>query len=93
MGLTLPHFLLRVPYSADTVPTKKFNYKEDVSGGNNSFLWGNAAFAFASRLTGSFADYRWCANVIGPQGGGAVEALPVYTYESMKGWSSWCAFT
>ncbi len=83
VGLTLPHFLLRVPYGMDTVPTKKFNYKEDVSGGNNNFLWGNAAFAFASRLTGSFADYRWCANVIGPQGGGAVEDLPVYTYESM----------
>ena len=83
VGLTLPHFLLRVPYSADTVPTKKFNYKEDVSAGNGDFLWGNAAFAFASRLTGSFADYRWCANVIGPQGGGTVEDLPVYTYESM----------
>ena len=83
VGLTLPHFLLRVPYGADTVPSKKFNYKEDVSGGNQQFLWGNAAFAFASRLTGSFADYRWCANVIGPQGGGTVNDLPVYSYESM----------
>lgn len=83
VGLTLPHFLLRVPYGADTVPVRKFNYTEDVSGGNNRFLWGNAAFAFASRLTESFADYRWCANVIGPQGGGAVRDLPVYTYESM----------
>ncbi len=83
VGLTLPHFLLRVPYGADTVPAKKFNYKEDVSGGNSQFLWGNAAFAFASRLTSSFADYRWCANVIGPQGGGTVGDLPVYTYESM----------
>jgi type VI secretion system protein ImpC len=83
VGLTLPHFLLRVPYGSDTIPSKKFNYKEDVSSGNKSFLWGNAAFAFASRLTGSFADYRWCANVIGPQGGGTVEDLPVYTYESM----------
>lgn len=83
VGLTLPHFLLRVPYGADTVPVRKFNYTEDVSGGNSRFLWGNAAFAFASRLTESFADYRWCANVIGPQGGGAVRDLPVYTYESM----------
>jgi len=83
IGLTLPHFLLRVPYGADTVPAKKFNYKEDVSGGNSQFLWGNAAFTFASRLTESFADYRWCANVIGPQGGGTVSDLPVYTYESM----------
>ncbi|WP_036021528.1 type VI secretion system contractile sheath large subunit [Paraburkholderia mimosarum] len=83
VGLTLPHFLLRVPYGADTVPAQKFNYKEEVSGGNGQFLWGNAAFAFASRLTSSFADYRWCANVIGPQGGGTVGELPVYTYESM----------
>lgn len=83
VGLTLPHFLLRVPYGADTVPVKKFNYSEDVSGSNNKFLWGNAAFTFASRLTNSFADYRWCANIIGPQGGGTVTDLPVYSYESM----------
>ncbi|MGF6649535.1 type VI secretion system protein ImpC [Paraburkholderia youngii] len=83
VGLTLPRFLLRVPYSAETVPARTFNYKEDVSGGGSHFLWGNAAFAFASRLTSSFADYRWCANVIGPQGGGTVHDLPQYSYESM----------
>lgn len=83
IGLALPHFLLRVPYSPDTVPARKFSYTEDVSGGNSQFLWGNAAFTFATRLTESFADYRWCANVIGPQGGGEVADLPVYTYESM----------
>lgn len=83
VGLTLPHFLLRLPYGAETVPVKKFNYKEDVSTGGHDFLWGNAAFAFATRLTDSFADYRWCANVIGPQGGGTVSDLPIYTYESM----------
>lgn len=83
VGLTLPHFLLRLPYGAETVPVKKFNYKEDVSTGGADFLWGNAAFAFATRLTDSFADYRWCANVIGPQGGGTVSDLPIYTYESM----------
>lgn len=83
VGLTLPHFLLRLPYGAETVPVKKFNYKEGVSSGRGDFLWGNAAFAFATRLTESFADYRWCANVIGPQGGGTVGDLPIYTYESM----------
>jgi len=83
VALALPHFLLRLPYGPDTQPTKKFNYKEEVSGGNNSFLWGNAAFAFASRITDSFAKYRWCANIIGPQGGGAVEDLPIYQYEAM----------
>ncbi|MBN1104075.1 MAG: type VI secretion system contractile sheath large subunit [Deltaproteobacteria bacterium] len=83
VALTLPHFLLRLPYGPETQPTKKFNYKEEVSGGNDSFLWGNAAFAFASRITDSFAKYRWCANIIGPQGGGAVEDLPIYQYEAM----------
>ena len=83
VGLVLPHFLLRTPYGNDTTPSKKFNYEEDVSSGNKAFLWGNAAFAFASRLTASFADYRWCANIIGPQGGGTVGDLPIYNYEAM----------
>ena len=83
VGLTMPRFLLRLPYGPDTQPTKTFNYQENVSGGNDSFCWGNTAFAFASRLTDSFAKYRWCANIIGPQGGGAVEDLPLYQFEAM----------
>ncbi len=46
-------------------------------------LLGQHCFAFASKLTDSFAKYRWCANIIGPQGGGAVEDLPLYQYEAM----------
>jgi type VI secretion system protein ImpC len=83
LSLTLPHFLLRLPYGQDTQPVKSFNYTEDVTTGNDSFLWGNAAFAFATRIMDSFAKYRWCANIIGPQGGGAVEDLPMYQYEAM----------
>lgn len=83
VGLALPHFLLREPYGPDTRPVKGFAYKEDVSGGDASFLWGNAAFTFASRVTDSFAKYRWCANIIGPQGGGTVDNLPIYQYEAM----------
>jgi type VI secretion system protein ImpC len=83
VGLTLPHFMLRVPYGPETVPARSFNYVEDVSGGDQSFLWGNAAFALASCITDSFAKYRWCANIIGPQGGGAVSDLPVYNYKAM----------
>lgn len=83
VGLVLPHFLLRTPYGQNTTPSKMFNYEENVSDGHNQFLWGNAAFAFASRLTASFADYRWCANIIGPRGGGTVGDLPIYNYEAM----------
>ncbi len=82
VGLTLPRFLLRLPFGQDTVPTKTFDFKEDA-GHSDDFCWGNAAFAMAARLTDSYAKYRWCTNIIGPQGGGAVEDLPVYTYEDM----------
>src|SRR3546814_5983685 len=83
MPITMPNFLLRVPYGDETVPTKKFRYNEDVGGGNKDFLWGNAAFAFASRLSESFCQYRWGANIIGPQGGGTVGGLQGYKYEAM----------
>lgn len=37
----------------------------------------------ASCINDSFARYRWCPNIIGPQSGGAVEDLPVHLYESL----------
>ncbi len=83
VALTCPRFLLRLPYGPDTLPVKAFNYQEDVSQSHDRYLWGNTAFAFASRLTDSFAKYRWCANIIGPMGGGAVEDLPLHQFEAM----------
>ncbi|MDC4227037.1 MAG: type VI secretion system contractile sheath large subunit [Candidatus Manganitrophus sp.] len=83
VGLTLPRFLLRLPYHPENNPVKAFTYTEDVSKSHESYLWGNTAFAFATRITDSFAKYRWCPNVIGPTSGGAVEDLPVHTFESM----------
>ncbi|MBQ2477529.1 MAG: type VI secretion system contractile sheath large subunit, partial [Desulfovibrio sp.] len=80
VGLTLPKFLLRLPYGQDTVPCKSFDFTEKAND-NSEFCWGNTAFAFASRLTESFAKYRWCVNIIGPQGGGSVENLPLYQFE------------
>jgi len=82
-ALTLPRFLLRVPYGKEN-PVKSFNYEEHVKN-HDDFVWGNTAFAFASNVARSFAKYRWASNIIGPQGGGAVEDLPVYTYEAMGG--------
>ena len=83
VGLTAPRFLLRLPYGPETQPVKSFGYQEDVSATHENYLWGNTAFTFASRLTDSFAKYRWCANIIGPMGGGAVEDLPLHQYEAM----------
>jgi type VI secretion system protein ImpC len=83
VALTTPRFLLRLPYGEQTQPIKAFNYEEKVSDSHERYLWGNTAFAFASRLTDSFAKYRWCSNIIGPMGGGTVEDLPLHQFESM----------
>jgi type VI secretion system protein ImpC len=83
LGLTAPRFLLRVPYDPEENPIKTFNYTENVSASHNSYLWGNTAFAFGTRLSDSFAKFRWCPNIIGPQSGGTVDDLPVHLYESL----------
>ncbi|TLD80630.1 type VI secretion system contractile sheath large subunit [Helicobacter trogontum] len=81
-GLMVTRFLTRSPYDPQENPIKSFNYKENVHNSHNHLLWGNTAYAFATRLTDSFAQYRWCGNIIGPRAGGAVTDLPVYLYEN-----------
>ncbi|RLB65085.1 MAG: type VI secretion system contractile sheath large subunit [Deltaproteobacteria bacterium] len=83
VGLTMPRFLLRLPYGSNTVPIKAFNYEEEVVGEHERYLWGNSSYALATRVADSFAKYRWCPNIIGPQAGGAVEDLPLHQYEAM----------
>ena len=83
VGLVLPRFLLRLPFGTNTVPVKSFNYEEDVIGKHDAYCWGNAVFAFATRIADSFAKFRWCPNIIGPQAGGSVENLPLHQYEAM----------
>jgi type VI secretion system protein ImpC len=82
-GLTLPRFLLRNPYDPEENPVKTFVYRENVANSHEDYLWGNTAFAFGTRLTDSFAKFRWCPNIIGPQSGGAVEDLPLHHFQSM----------
>jgi type VI secretion system protein ImpC len=83
VALLLPRFLLRLPYGAGTVPVRAFNYEEDVVGNHNAYLWGNATFAFCTRVADSFARYRWCPNIVGPASGGTVDNLVVHEYEAM----------
>ena len=86
VGLALPHILMRLPYGPDTVPTESFNFREDVDGTDHSrYLWGNAAYALATRLTESFAKYNWCAAIRGVEGGGKVEGLPTHTFRTDDG--------
>jgi type VI secretion system protein ImpC len=87
VGLTLPRFLGRLPYNpADGAITDGFNFVEDVDGTDHQkYLWCNAAYAFASKLTGAFEDYGWCAAIRGVEGGGLVEDLPTHTFKTDEG--------
>ena len=86
IGLTAPHILMRLPYGEATAPVEAFKFEEDVDGMNHSkYLWGNAAYAFGTRLTESFAKYNWCAAIRGVEGGGLVEGLPTHTFKTDDG--------
>jgi type VI secretion system protein ImpC len=75
VGLALPRFMLRPTYG-ENLAVRSFDYVERIEK-DSDYLWGNAAFAYATRLTESFAKYRWCPNIIGPQSGGEVSDLPI----------------
>lgn len=83
IGLTAPRFLLRLPYDRNENPVKSFDYREDVNADHEHYLWGNTAYLLASNITDSFAKYRWCPNIIGPQSGGSVNDLPVHIFDSL----------
>jgi len=80
VGLTLPKFMLRPTYGDDLL-VRSFEYQEQVSC-KKDYLWGNASYAYGSRLADSFAQFRWCPNIIGPQSGGAVEDLSINVVEN-----------
>ncbi len=86
VGLALPHILMRLPYGKETVPVEGFDFEESVDGTDHSkYLWGNAAYAFGTRLTEAFSKYEWCAAIRGVEGGGLVEGLPAHTFTTDEG--------
>ncbi|MCZ2152312.1 MAG: type VI secretion system contractile sheath large subunit [Bryobacterales bacterium] len=86
VALTCPHVLMRLPYGRDGVQIEDFAYEEQVDGTDHEkYLWGNAAYALATRLTNAFAQYGWCAAIRGVEGGGLVESLPVHTFRTEDG--------
>ncbi len=76
VGLCLPRFRLREPYSPHSPKKQTITYWESFRKPEEN-LWGSASMALAACLTRSFSMYRWCLHIIGPHAGGAVEQLPV----------------
>jgi len=84
--LVLPHVLGRLPYGKETVPVEAFDFEEDVDGQDHGkYLWTNAAYSFAQRLTDSFSKHHWCVAIRGPEGGGLVEGLPIHAFKTREG--------
>jgi type VI secretion system protein ImpC len=84
--LTCPRILMRLPYGKETAPVEGFNFEEGVDGTDHSkYLWGNAAFALASKMTQAFATYGWCVAIRGVEGGGLVDGLPSHTFHTDEG--------
>ena len=84
--LTCPRVLMRLPYGRDTVQVDGFNFEEGVDGTDHSkYLWGNSAYALASKMTQAFATYGWCVAIRGVEGGGLVDGLPSHTFRTDQG--------
>ena len=87
VSLVLPRVMLRLPYGQNTLPAEGFIFEEAVLSAdgvpdNDHFLWGNAAYFLAERITNAFSLYSWTAAIRGVEGGGLVEGLPIYTFST-----------
>jgi type VI secretion system protein ImpC len=86
VALTLPHILMRQPYGQETKQIEAFAYEEAVDGRDHSkYLWGNAAFGLAARMTNSFSKSGWCASIRGVENGGLVEGLTAHNFRTDEG--------
>jgi type VI secretion system protein ImpC len=83
LALTLPKFILRLPYSPESNPCGNLEFTEATTAEDNSgYLWGWAASLLAQNMAKSFETSGWCQYLRGPKGGGLVSGLPVHTFNT-----------
>jgi type VI secretion system protein ImpC len=88
VALVLPRVLQRLPYGPgpSAIPVEGMSFVEDVDGSDHSkYLWGNAVYKLAQRVTYAFSLYGWTAAIRGVEGGGKVEGLPIHTFQTPAG--------
>jgi type VI secretion system protein ImpC len=86
VALTCPRVLAREVYGEKWKPVAEFNYEENADGtDHDKYLWMNAAWAYATRITDCYAQHGWMARSRGVEGGGKVEGLPVHTFPTDDG--------
>jgi type VI secretion system ImpC/EvpB family protein len=91
VGLTLPRVLMRTPYGLDQARSDGFRFEEEVADSqrHNRYLWGNAAYAFASVVLRAFVDTGWFADIRGfergHETGGLVTGMGADSFHTDKG--------
>jgi type VI secretion system protein ImpC len=86
LGLTMPRFLGRQPYGAESNPVEEFAFEEDTGNAESAnFAWVNAAYGMATNINRSFKEYGWCSRIRGVESGGTVDNLPTHTFPTDDG--------
>lgn len=86
VALTMPRVLARLPYGQEFKRVEEFNFEEAVDGTDpEKYLWMNAAWAYATRITDAYSKFGWFSRTRGVEGGGKVEGLPVHTFPTDDG--------
>jgi type VI secretion system protein ImpC len=86
LGLTMPRFLSRLPYSPAANPVEEFAFEEDTEGADHSkFVWSNSAYAMGTNITRAFKLNGWCSRIRGVESGGMVEGLPCHSFPTDDG--------
>ncbi len=79
LGMTMPRFLVRLPYGSDTEPLETFSFEECVdSPTHEDYLWSNAAFVAGQLLAASFSERGW---QMGRALNQDIEGLPMHVYK------------
>ncbi|MBE8166785.1 MAG: type VI secretion system contractile sheath large subunit [Shewanella sp.] len=93
VALTLPKTMARLPYGANSVPVKSFDFEELQTRADGSplvtsdkdFVWSNAAYEHGLLMTQAFTQFGWCTAIRGMDNGGKVQNLPNFTFNSDAG--------
>lgn len=85
VGLAMPRVLARLPYGAETIPVKGFDFEEQIDGKHDHYVWMNAAFAMGVNINRSHKISGWGTQIRGVESGGTVLNLPVHTFPTDDG--------
>lgn len=79
LGLSLPGFLLRLPYGQHTDPTELFDFEEMPLPVYDQYLWGNPAIACTALIGEAFSASGW---EFRPGMVQDIENLPLHIYKT-----------